>query len=85
MPKRTRLVLSLQNKGFWAKQGGAEGWTESLVTPEGALEMRLLRRCTYAGWPFGEKEFVAMFEERFGLVWREWGFEKERQVRTMAG
>ena len=76
---------SLLDKELWAEQGGAEGWSELLATPEEALEMRLLRRCTYAGRPFGEKEFVALFEQRFGRVWREWGFEKEHQVRTFAG
>jgi len=49
------------------------------------VELRRLRRCTYAGRPFGEKEYVAMFEAEFGRVWREWGFEKEGKVRRFAG
>ena len=50
-----------------------------------ASELMLLRRCTYAGRPFGEQEYVAIFEERFGRVWWRWGFEKESEVRTFAG
>ena len=48
-----------------------EGWAELLATPEEALELRLRRRCTYAGRPFGEKAYVAMFEAEFGRAWRE--------------
>ena len=33
------------------------------------------RRCTYAGRPFGEEEFVREMEERFHRRWRRWGFE----------
>jgi putative transposase len=74
----------LLDTDFWRAQGGAAGWSELLAAPEEALEMRLLRRCTYAGRPFGEQEFLAMFEERFGRVWRKWGFERECEVRTFA-
>lgn len=64
------------------ERGGAAGWSELLAAPEEALEMRLLRRCTDTGRPFGEQEFLALFEERFGRVWRKWGFERECEVRT---
>lgn len=76
---------SLLDKEFWAGQGGAEAWAALLATPEEALELRLLRRCTYAGRPFGETEYVAKFEEEFGRVWRAWGFEKEREVHQFGG
>ena len=75
---------SLLDKEFWMQQGGAKGWAEMLATPEQVLEMRLLRRCTYAGRPFGENEYLGMFEERFQRVWRTWGFEKENQVQSVA-
>ena len=76
---------SLLDKEFWREQGGAEGWTELLATPEEALELRLLRRCTYAGRPYGESEYVAEFEAAFGRAWRKWGFEKERMTCGLAG
>ncbi|NWF85105.1 MAG: transposase [Bryobacteraceae bacterium] len=65
---------ALLDMEFWREQGGAAGWSELLAQPEQALEMRLPRRCTYAGRPLGDQEYVAMFEERFGRVWRRWGF-----------
>ena len=46
--------------------------------------MRLPLNRTYAGRPFGESEYLEMFEERFQRVWRKWGFEKERQVQSFA-
>ena len=46
--------------------------------------MRLLRRCTSAGRPFGEDQYVALFEEQFQRVWRKWGFEKEPPVPPIA-
>ena len=46
------------------------------VTPEELTSLRLLRRCTYAGRPYGEEEFVASPESRFHRQWRRWGFEK---------
>ena len=55
------------------------------MTPEEAMDLRLLRRCTYAGRPYGEEGFVALFDEQFQRKWRRWGFEDKRQVRTFAG
>ncbi len=37
--------------------------------------MRLLRRCMYAGRPFGDDSFLKRLEERFGRNWRRWSFE----------
>ena len=62
----------------WERNGGVEGWRDLLLAPEEALELRLLRRCTYAGRPFGGEEFVAQLEQQFGRRWRRWGFEMER-------
>jgi putative transposase len=80
----TRDRYLLLDMDFWRGQGGASAWRELLATPEELLEMRLLRRCTYSGRPFGEEEFVASFEERFQRVWRRWGFEHERRVYKFA-
>jgi putative transposase len=45
---------SLLDKEFWTENGGAGGWADLLAAPEDVLDTRLLRRCTYAGRPFGE-------------------------------
>lgn len=71
---------------FWEAHGGVAGWAELLGTRQELLDLQLLRRCTYAGRPFGEKEYVAKFEEAYGRVWRVWGFEKEREMgKPLAG
>jgi putative transposase len=61
-----------------------EGWADLLAAPEEVLDTRRLRRCTYAGRPFGEDQYVALFEEQFQRVWRKWGFEKEPSVSAIA-
>ncbi len=71
-----RNRLSLCDETFWQQQGGLEGWQELLSTPEQLLTLRLLRRCTYAGRPFGDDQFIDSMEQRFQRKWRRWGFEK---------
>ena len=67
---------------FWLDNGGAAGWVELLGSEESTSELRLLRRCTYAGRPYGEEEYVALMEARFGREWRRWGFEKGMRMQT---
>jgi putative transposase len=69
--------LKLVDVEFWQREGGAEAWRRLLLTPEELTSLRLLRRCTYAGRPYGEEEFVASMESRFQRKWRRWGFEKQ--------
>ena len=61
----------------WERLGNAAGWAGLLATPEEREQTRLLRRCTYAGRPFGEEEFLAEMEQQFGRRWRRWGFESK--------
>lgn len=61
---------------FWQEYGGAEAWRQMHGTIESAERVLLLRRCTYAGRPFGDEEFTERLEERFQRHWRRWGFEK---------
>jgi putative transposase len=61
---------------FWERSGGAETWRAMHGSGEGDGQLNLLRRCTYAGRPFGEEEFVAQLEVRFDRKWRRWSFEK---------
>jgi hypothetical protein len=39
-----------------------------------------LRKCTYAGRPFGEKPFLAAMEERFQRKWRRAAGSSPRQI-----
>ncbi len=77
-------TAGLLDRDFWLRQGGAEAWRELLVKGTDPLEWRLLRRCTFAGRPFGGEEFVAEFEALFHRKWRKWGFETARKVRRFA-
>ncbi len=43
---------------------------------DGESQLNLLRRCTYAGRPFGDEEFLSRLEDRFQKNWRRWSFEK---------
>jgi putative transposase len=61
---------------FWRDFGGAQAWRELLLSREEAAVLRLLRRCTYAGRPFGSEDFLKEFEAQFGRRWRRWEFEK---------
>jgi putative transposase len=74
-----KLSGNLLDLGFWAEHGGAQRWREILSSPEQPDRLTLLRRCTYAGRPFGNEEFVKQLEERFNRVWRRWGFEAKAQ------
>jgi putative transposase len=66
-------VLDLR---YWEQTGGPETWREMLGATEDAGQTMLLRRCTYAGRPFGEAPFVEQMEAKFQRTWRRWGFEK---------
>ena len=70
------------DREFWEYCGGVAGWREIHGMAEDEAELRLLRRCTYAGRPYGEEEYVAVFEQHFQRVWRKWGFEKETEERV---
>ncbi|MGQ9919051.1 MAG: transposase [Bryobacteraceae bacterium] len=67
--------LELLDLDFWLSSGGAERWRELLISSEDPAQLRLLRRCTSAGRPFGSGSFLQAMEERFGRRWRRWGFE----------
>jgi len=61
---------------LWAGAGGVETWRDMHTVVDLPERVLLLRRCTYAGRPFGEDEFVGRLEDRFQRRWRRWGFEK---------
>ncbi len=55
--------------GFWRRAGGAEAWAEMHGRGENAQEIHELRKCTYAGRPYGGQEFVREMEVRFQRKW----------------
>jgi putative transposase len=60
---------------FWREEGGVERWRDLHDEPEDPRQVQILKRCTYAGRPFGEESFVQQFEDRFRRRWRRWSFE----------
>ena len=66
---------------FWAASGGAETWRQKHAAEDDVPSAHLLRRCTYAGRPFGSEEFLGQIEEKFGRKWRRWSFEQFVQTR----
>lgn len=61
---------------FWREFGGAEAWQQLLMTPEELAELRVLRKCTYSGRPFGSEAFISQLENQFGRKWDRRPFEK---------
>jgi putative transposase len=61
---------------FWRRAGGTDTWSEMHGAADPPNSITLLRRCTYAGRPFGESAFVELLETKFQRAWRRWGFEK---------
>jgi putative transposase len=62
---------------FWREQGGAERWRGVHERGSSVDEIRLIRKCTYAGRPYGEEEFIEQMEQKFSREWRRWGFENK--------
>lgn len=69
---------------FWEQAGGVEGWQAMHALAEDFGSTQLLRRCTYAGRPFGPEEFVERLESKFARKWRRWGFEQALSISVVA-
>jgi putative transposase len=66
-PDRAR-ILDLQ---YWERAGGAATWAAELHHRNLRREyVNWLRKCTYAGRPFGDDEFLTELETRFQRKWR---------------
>jgi putative transposase len=61
---------------FWQRSGGVQTWRELHASPDSEHRLNLLRRCTYAGRPFGDENFLCRLEDHFQRNWRRWSFEK---------
>jgi putative transposase len=68
---------------FFREAGGAIAWRELHGQADRVEQIYLLRRCTYAGRPFGDEAFVAEVEERFQRRWRRWGFEQQIAAKAI--
>jgi putative transposase len=53
----------------WQDAGRQAGWKKLLAQAATLDEVVELRRCTYAGKPFGSPDFLAEMEARFGRKW----------------
>jgi len=67
---------SVLDIAFWQRAGGSQTWHEMHASADSEQHLTLLRRCTYAGRPFGDEEFITRLEEHFQRNWRRWSFEK---------
>lgn len=79
-PDRSRVL----DMDFWRRAGGVETWREMHGSAEDPASTLLLRRCSYAGRPFGGEDFVGEIESKFGRKWRRWGFEKVASTAAVA-
>jgi putative transposase len=50
---------------YWERVGGAAAWAELHGTAVNSSDILELRKCTYAGRPYGSEEFVQQMEQRF--------------------
>ncbi len=53
---------------WWRREYDGLDWAQTLGGPD-SEQVGLLRRCTYAGRPFGDEQFVEAISERFGRRW----------------
>jgi len=54
---------------FWECAGGIETWAEMHQAEGRTAEILVLRKCTYAGRPFGDDSFVAEIQIVFQRKW----------------
>jgi putative transposase len=69
---------------FWERAGGVDTWKEMHAAAEDVGSTQLLRRCTYAGRPFGPEDFLERLESKFARKWRRWSFEQPRSDTAAA-
>ena len=62
---------------WWRTEYDGVDWGQTLGGPDGE-QSASLRRCTYAGRPFGDEEFVKAISEQFGRHWVRGRPRKER-------
>jgi len=68
---------------WWRREYDGMDWRQVLSGP-GDDRAAPLTRCTYAGRPFGDAEFVRILSERFGRYWARGRPRKERAAAADA-
>jgi putative transposase len=61
-------VAGILDMVWWQREACGMAWEAMLREENGETDMSL-RRCTYAGRPFGEESFVKEMSVRFGRYW----------------
>ena len=74
-----RDVSGATDMDWWRTEYDGVAWRQVLCGPEGD-ESTILRRCTYAGRPFGDEIFVRAVSERYGRSWQRGRPKKERAL-----
>lgn len=74
----------LADLDWWGREYDGVRW-ESVLTGADAEEEALLTRCTYAGRPFGDEQFVEALSERFGRHWVRGRPTKRRAEAAVGG
>jgi putative transposase len=69
---------------WWNQQGAGAEWGRVLGQP-GDGQSAILRRCTYAGRPFGGEDFVQALSSAFGRHWVRGRPKKERPAPPAGG
>jgi REP-associated tyrosine transposase len=64
----------------WWRREAPPHWSEILRAGEVEETTATLRRCTYAGRPFGDESFVKEMGERFGRQWTRGRPKKTRKA-----
>ncbi len=66
---------------WWRREYDGLDWGQSLAGSDGEQSVQL-RRCTYAGRPFGDDQFVKSISEEFGRHWARGRPKKERATAS---
>jgi putative transposase len=69
---------------WWRREGRGADWDQVLGQEE-LDATSALRRCTYAGRPFGNESFVSEMSQRFGRYWERGRPKKEPPPGKWAG
>jgi putative transposase len=65
----------------WRRSGDSEAWRNNCIVQLRVLATLLLCRCSYAGRPFGDEDFVVEMESKFGRNGRRWDSRKFTLLR----
>ncbi len=64
-----RDAAGVVDMDWWRREGRSADWAR-VIDAEELQSIATLRRCTFAGQPCGDADFVAQMSERFGRHWQ---------------